>query len=544
MTRILILVIIIIFSVVDNISQVKPEFSVSAIKRHLEFLGSDLFEGRGTGTTGGNLAAKYLALELDNFNLKPAGNNNTFYQYIPMHGNTILPQTNLTIYRSNEQTELEYGEDYFLFKSGEQTFIPNPLPLVFVGYGIIAPEFDYNDYQSIDIEGKIAVMLDGEPQSYDPEYFNGPAETIYSFAESKLRMAVSRGAAGSIIIPQLSSEEEFQQEKIRKGFGFEDVTLAYAVSGNLGVLIDPQKSKLLFDGSEFTLEDLFNFHREGKMKSFDLETKLSFKGEFKRRDFVASNIAGMIEGSDPALKNEYLIISAHYDHLGIGPAAKGDSIYNGVLDNALGVSGMLELARLFSTNSMQLKRSILFLFVTGEEKGLLGSTYYTDHPLVPLHQTIANFNIDGLSIFDEVKSIIGIGSELSTLQNFLEKASAQNNLKVELLPRGMMLNQGFNRSDQIAFAKAGIPSVLTVEGTEYKNISYNAGLEYNLLYHKYVYHSPFDDLSLDINYKAVTQHLDLIYDLCLLICNSDEIPEWETGSPYINARLRTIAEKR
>ncbi len=544
MNKLLIRIIIILIYAQCLRAQSASNFSTVSIQRHLEFLGSDLFEGRGTGTTGGNLAAKYIALELEKLNLKPAGNNGTFYQYIPMHGNKILPGTKLTILVNGEQIDLEYGQDYYLFKSGEQTFIPNPLPLVFVGYGIFAPEFDYNDYQSVDITGKIAVMLEGEPESNDKDYFEGKAETIYSFAESKLRMAISRGAAGSIIIPQINNSEKFQNEKIRKGFGFEDVTLAYAVSSNLGLLIEPTKAELLFEGSGQSLNEILELHEQGKMKSFELAAKLSFRGEFKRRDFIASNVAGIIEGSDPDLKDEFIILSAHYDHLGVGPAVKGDSIYNGVQDNALGVSCLLELAAQLGKSASNLKRSLLFLFLTGEEKGLLGSTYYTDHPLVPLYKTAANINIDGLSIFDEVDSFIGIGSSFSTLQNKLKIAAAQNNLRIEELPEGLLLNQGFNKSDQIAFAKAGIPSVLIVEGTDYKNISYQEGLQKNIHYHKEIYHSPFDDLSLVINYNAVLQHLNLIKELTIIISNDADSPEWLKGSPYINARLRTIAEKR
>jgi hypothetical protein len=544
MNKRLILIIIILLFTQCLQAQSATNFSAASIQRHLEFLGSDLFEGRGTGTTGGNLAAKYIALELEKLNLKPAGNNGTFYQYIPMHGNKILPGTKLTIIVNNEQIDLEYGQDYYLFKSGEQTFIPNPLPLVFVGYGIFAPEFDYNDYQSVDITGKIAVMLEGEPVSNDKDYFGGKAETIYSFAESKLRMAISRGAAGSIIIPQINNSVRFQNEKIKKGFGFEDVTLAYAVSSNLGLLIEPTKAELLFEGSGQSLNEIIELHDEGKMKSFELAAKLSFRGEFMRRDFVASNIAGILEGSDPDLNDEFIILSAHYDHLGVGPSVKGDSIYNGVQDNALGVSCLLELAAQLSKTENNMKRSLLFLFLTGEEKGLLGSTYYTDHPLVPLYKTVANINIDGLSIFDEVDSFIGIGSSFSTIQYKLNKAAAQNNLKIEELPEGLLLNQGFNKSDQIAFAKAGIPSVLIVEGPEYKNISYQEGLQKNIHYHKEIYHSPFDDLGLAINYNAVLQHLNLIKDLTVIISNDADAPEWLKGSPYINARLRTIAEKR
>ncbi|MFO7447873.1 MAG: hypothetical protein R6W90_16035, partial [Ignavibacteriaceae bacterium] len=222
-----------------------PDFSKEAINRHLQFLGSDLCEGRGTGTAGGNLAAKYLALEFAKLNLTPLGSNGTYYQYIPMHGSVPLPGSKLIISNNEAETELSLGDDYLLYKSGEQTFVSTPLPMVFAGYGIIAPEFDYNDYQSIDVEGKIVVVLEGEPSSDDPGYFSGRNPSIYSFPEAKQRIAMSRGAAGIVIIPGIS----YDWKNLKNIFSFEDVTLAYSVTGNLSVLLNPLSSEVLFRNS-------------------------------------------------------------------------------------------------------------------------------------------------------------------------------------------------------------------------------------------------------------------------------------------------------
>jgi hypothetical protein len=520
------------------------EIDSENIKRHLSYLGSDLFEGRGTGTVGGNLAAKYLAQEFDRMSLIPLGDNNTFYQYIPMHANITSDESELKIYTEDREMELELFGDYLVITGSEQTLITVPIPMIFVGYGIFAPEFDYNDYQSLDVEGKIVVMLDGEPYSEDVDFFNGIYPTIYSFHESKMRTALSRGAAGSIIIPIESLDEKPDWERMKSDFLFEDISLAYSVSGNLGVLLNPYRAAFLFSDCKYSLSDIMELHREKKIESMPLKTELTFKGKFVRRDFVSSNIIGMIQGSDEELMDSYLIVSAHYDHLGIGPAVDGDSIYNGVLDNALGVSVLLELADKFSTMSVKPKRSLIFILLTGEEKGLLGSTYYTDHPKVPLYRTVANLNIDGVPVFDRFLSLVGIGAELSTLKDYLETTAEYYGLDLVDVPVEYIMTEAFNRSDQIAFAKAGIPSLLILEGIDYLNISQEDAVRMHIDYQENIYHSPFDDLKQTIDYEAVEQYTALLFHFCSEILNSDETPKWSSGSPFYQARLRSIAEKR
>jgi len=252
----------------------------------------------------------------------------------------------------------------------------------------------------------------------------------------------------------------------------------------------------------------------------------------------------MIEGSDAELKKEYVIVSAHYDHLGIGPPVNGDSVYNGVFDNAAGVSALLEIASSISKIKKAPKRSIIFLLVTAEEKGLLGSIYYTDHPAVPLYKTAANINIDGIASFDRFKSVIGIGSKYSKLHNIFETSATKQNLTVVPIPAIFKQTEAFNRSDQIAFSNAGIPSVLVLEAPYFENLSEEEGYKKIVEYEEKIYHSPFDDLSQPINYEAAAQHINFLYQFIIDVANADEAPEWNSGSPFINARLRSIAEKR
>jgi hypothetical protein len=458
-----------------------------------------------------------------------------------MHGSYPLKSSELKIYSNDDEIFLELNKDYLLYKSGQQTFTPVPLPLVFVGFGIVAPEFDYNDYQSVDVEGKIVVFLDGEPESDDAAYFNGAAPTIYNYALSKQRIALSRGAAGSILIPDTASKN---WNKIVDDFTFEDVNLAYSASNNLSLIINPDALTLLFMNSGFNYKQILLMKKEHRLQSIELNTRLSFKGEYLQRDFIAQNVLGIIEGKNSDLKDSYLIISSHYDHLGIGPAVNGDSIYNGTLDNAIGVAVLLELARQYAEKSHSIERSIIFLALTGEEKGLLGSSYYIDNPLVPLYKTIANINIDGIALFRDFQSVVGVGSDFSTLEDFLAEAANQMNLKIEPIPPKFRVFEAFNQSDQLSFASAGIPSILVLEGTKNKNKSEEEVLSAFIDYMVKRYHTPFDDASQELDYLAAAQHMDVLFRLSSLLLNSENVPEWKSGSPFINARLRSIAEKR
>lgn len=521
------------------------KISADKIQKHISYLGSDELEGRGTGSRGGELAANYLAKEFLNYELIPIGNNNTYYQYIQMHGSTAKESSKLILYDKNDnQFLLNLSKDYILLNLGDQTYIPTPLPLIFAGYGITAPEYDYNDYQSIDVEGKIVVVLEGEPLSDNKKYFDGVNPTIYSFADAKKRLAISKGARGIIIIPSLDDNPYFDWEWINQNSAFENVQLAYAVTSNLSLLFNPQYAEKLFMDSPFSIDDIYQMHRNHRMISFPLQTKISFKGEFERRDFIASNILGMIKGSDEELNDTYIVLSAHYDHLGIGFPVDGDSIYNGVFDNAAGVAALLEIASAINSMETKPKRSIIFALFTGEEKGLLGSRYYIDHSPVLLYKTVANINIDGIASFDRFKSVVGIGSEFSTLEMFLEKTAVQNDLSVTEIPSIFKQTEAYLSSDQITFARAGIPSILIFEGLDYENISTEEGIERFIEYSTKYYHTPKDDLTLPINYEAVIQHTEFIMNFLLTLGNSEEEPEWYSYSPYLNIRLRSIAERK
>ena len=526
---------------VKNFYSIRDSISGQAIYNHLKILADDSLQGRGVGSTGERIAAEYITRQFQKYGLEKIPSEDSFYQDIPMHGSYPLESSELTLYSGADTFKLKYAEDYFLYRSGQQTFIPVSLPLVFVGYGIIAPEYDYNDYQSVNVEGKIVVYIDGEPLSEDEDYFNGKFPTIYSYPESKRKIALGRGAAGTI---QISLNGADSWESVIKDFSFEDVTLAYSPSSNLSVILNPDIAYILFSESGFTFRDILDMHLNHSMKSFELKPRLKFKGVFKERDFLASNVIGIIRGSDPELNDTYLIVSAHYDHLGIGLPVDGDSVYNGALDNAIGVSVLLELAKSFSELNIKTKRSIIFIATTGEEKGLLGSIYYTDNPIVPLYKTIADVNIDGVAFFRDFKSLIGIGSEYSTLGDFLKITAEKYDLTLQGIPPQFRNFDAFNNSDQLAFAMAGIPSIIVLEGLKNLTKTEDEVVDAFINYFNTNYHSPFDDLKQNIDKEAAAKHAKVLFDFCYELADQFKTPEWKSGSPYISARLRTNAEKR
>jgi hypothetical protein len=520
------------------------QFSSKLFQEHLRFLGNDSLEGRAPGTKGGNIAAKYLADELKKIGLKPIDNNSNYFQYLPLHGSRPLYSSTLNIEFGLKLITFKLMEDFLMYQSNEPIFIPNFTEMVFVGYGIVADEFNYNDYTNIDVEGKIVVFLDGEPASLDSSYFNGNLPTIYSTPEVKQRIALSRGAKGSILIPDNNPGNNYNwQEKIRQ-FSFENMSLASTPSTNFDIIINPDIAGILFTGSGYTLEEILNTRLTYKLTSFPLQGKLTFQGKVKQRDFVSPNVIGILEGQDPDFKDSYVLITAHYDHLGIGPAVKGDSIYNGVFDNAAGVSALLELARVFSAPDIYKKRSIIFALLTCEEFGMLGSEYYVQNPVKPIYKTIADINIDGIASFDNFKSIVVLGEEFSSLSDLISNVANQQGLSISEIPKEFRSDNSFAKSDQFNFAKAGIPSALILDGIDYKNLSKEEGIKKLLNYSINIYHSPFDDFTQLINFDASMQHINLLFEVINELVNSGKEPEWNDNSPFKHARVLSKAKRK
>ncbi|MCX7875409.1 MAG: M28 family peptidase [Melioribacteraceae bacterium] len=522
-----------------NISAQTEYFaSADSIKKHLNVLASDNFEGRGVGSKGEILTYNYIANEFNKIGLKKISNE-TYFQNILLHGSMALDESELYLKNALNEVKLKIQKDYILYNTNSLNYIPQYKDLVFVGYGIIALEFDYNDYLSVDVDNKIVIFLDGEPNSNDPTYFDASNPTIHSNIELKFRVAFSRGAIGAILIPINSYKNWIQ---VQNEFHKENFSLSSFTNINLNIIINPLLLDIIFQGSKKGIKEIIQDHLRNKIESFYLKTKLKFKGAFRERTFFSRNVIGIKEGSDEKLKDTYLIISAHYDHLGIGKSINGDSIYNGALDNGIGVAVMLEIANVIK--KINTKRTIIFIATTAEENGLLGSKYYVDNPIFPLYKTIANVNIDGVPINRNFEGIIGIGSEFSSLKFFIEKVVKKKNYYIEEIPDEFKKFGVFNYSDQFAFAQAGIPSVLIYEGTKNKTKTEKEVIKSFIDYMIEKYHTPFDDLNQNIDYVAAEEYSNFLIEFITEIANSNIEPEWFTGVEFNNARLRNRAEKK
>lgn len=521
-----------------------PFFSKDSLKTRMAYLSSDALEGRATGSQGEKVAATYIAGHLKKCDITPLGANGTYFQKIPMHASKPTPASKLTLYSSTETTKFLLGKDYLLYKSGAQTFIPNPVEIVFVGYGIVAPEYDYNDYHSIDVSGKVVAFLSGEPESDDPAFFHGSDYTIYSLPESKERTAISRGALGSIMIFNSRDAQSVQWKKWQRDFSFENVSLAYDVTSHLFLVMNSLAARHLFSETDFSLDNIWQMEKSHRLHSFALRQKISFQGKFEERNFISRNVIGSLPGTKVKPDDRYLILSAHYDHLGIGPPLDGDSIYNGTFDNAAGTAALLEFVRVFRKIDANFPTSIIFLFLTGEEKGALGSIYYVDHPAEPLHKTIADINVDGLAMFDVFQDVVGVGSEYSTLGEALKEVATQMGLSLSPIPPQFQQEESFARSDQISFAKAGIPAILIMDGLNYQHFSQHEALTKNINWFNTIYHTPFDDMNQPMNLNAAIQHLQVIFSFSYFLASHPEVPRWYPGVKYQYYRQKTISENR
>lgn len=514
------------------------------IKELTEILGSDSLEGRGTGYSGGYKAAAILATHFEKYNLIKANGGSTYFQNIPFLEISVSENSVAEFISDNDTIKLENSQDYFVHRSGKGEIIPKHTECVFVGFGITAPEYDYNDYRKIDVLNKVAVMLSGEPASDDPEYFAGMQSTIHSHYDYKQRMAMANGAKACIII---KNTEEFNYEEwggLFAEYFLPELALAYSPPEILTILIMPEIAEKLFENEQYNFTQLTHLFENNKLFNFTMKSKFLFKGIFKNRVFSAPNVVGLIEGSDNRLKNTCVVVTAHYDHLGIGLAVRGDSIFNGVLDNSLGAASLVEIARLMQLNPQKPKRSIVFLLTTAEEKGLLGSVHYLSHPVFPLYKTIANVNIDGVAFIDNFSSIIGIGSELSELGSILKKTALSMEMEIQQLPEEFLSVESFLRSDHFAFASSGIPSILVMDGTKYKKISRDLGISKIYNYFSNIYHTPFDDLHNEINYDAAAQHAEFLMKYIYDIADSETEPQWDKNSNYYYERIKVINEKR
>jgi len=515
-----------------------------AIRRHTAVLGSDAFEGRWPGSPGGDRAAAYIAERLEQARVEPLGDGGGFLQAVPLHGATPLPTSRLELWRHGDLRQLELGADYLLLTTGSQAEVPRRMRMVFAGWGIVAPEFDHNDYADLDVDGAIVVCLDGEPPSDDPDYFDGPHPTVHASFEAKWRTALSRGAHGTLVVPDLGPAPEHEWDRRRRIHALEDLSLPYDVSSHFAAVLHPRWLGWLLETALYDRSQLEDMRTSNTVRPFYLPVSLSFDGRFRERDLLASNVIGVLRGRHHRMDDTAVVVSAHWDHLGTADPVDGDGIYNGVIDNAIGVAAVLEMARVLGEAGWRPRRSVVFLLTTAEEEGLLGARYFLDHPTWPVAEQVANVNVDGLAFQAPFEDLVAIGGELSDLGSRLRRAVAPLGLEVARPPDPVWTQEAYGRSDQLAFAEAGVPSILVNEGFRWPGHTREEAMESSIRWMLTRYHTPQDDLSQPIDWEAARLHAAAILALVVEVADSPVAPEWRPGVRWAYRRLLSLAHDR
>ena len=502
--------------------------SSDAIRAHMTFLADDLLEGREAGTRGYDIAANYVASQYAQLGVKPGAANGSFHQRVPLLAFKNASEGAVSLIGADgKDMALKFGEDYLPSAQAQATEVSVNAPLVFVGFGVVAPEKGRDDYAGLDVKGKIVVLLTGAPSMFQTE-----ERAHYGNVTVKRIEAAKRGAAGVITMGTTSSEKRRPFERGVANYrewrmtwrDAQDVGYVRGVSAPSLASLSPKGAAKLFAGAPMALDAVLAAAEtpQGAVKGFDLPFKASvaLKSEIEKRE--SSNVVGLIEGSDPTLKAQTIILSAHLDHTGIDDHGKGaDKINNGALDNASGIATLLEVARGFKNAKTKPKRTIVLLAVTAEEKGLVGSEYFANNPTVSKADIAANVNLDMPVLLYPFTDVIAFGADRSTLGPAVAKAAGRAGIALSGDP---MPEEGlFTRSDHYRFVEQGVPSVFLMTGFQNGG---EKGFKDFLSTH---YHKPSDDLNLPIDYVAAAKFAQVNYEIARELADASDRPMWKTG---------------
>jgi Zn-dependent M28 family amino/carboxypeptidase len=518
-----------------------PDIDVGQVLTHTEELSADAFEGRAPGTEGEDLAVSYLVEQFRAMGLRPGNPNGTFSQRVPLVGITAEGQP-LVLKKDGEERQLAWKDDLVAWsKHAEATASLQDSELVFVGYGVSAPEYGWDDFKGVDVTGKTLVMLIGDPPVADPEtpaeldakMFGGRAMTYYGRWTYKYEIAAEKGAAGAIIVhdTQVASYpfSVVQSSNIAEKFDLvtPDKNLGRAaVEG--WVTNEQGRSIVAWAGRDFDQLKSVAATREFTPVPLGITASITINNKLRTMD--SRNVIARLEGRDPELRDQYVLYTAHWDHLGIGPAVNGDRIYNGARDNAIGVAGLLEIARAFTKLSAPPKRSILFIALTAEEQGLLGSAHYALKPLYPLARTAAAINIDGLNVHGRTRDLTLIGYGASELDDYARDATGEQGRIIRPDPEP---EKGtYYRSDHFNFARQGVPTLYTEEGIDYIGRPADYARTVREEWTTHDYHQPSDVVRRDWDLNGAREDLKVLFAVGYRVAETDRMPEWKQGSEF------------
>jgi Zn-dependent M28 family amino/carboxypeptidase len=520
----------------------KRQITAQTLRAPIRYLASDELEGRGPASRGDALARLYLATELEELGYQPAGTNGGWEQAFDIVGITAKLPATWSFAGKKGNIDLKWSDDY-IAGSGVQTESAgfDAAELVFVGYGIEAPEYKWNDFKGVNVRGKVLVMLNNDPD-WDPKLFAGSTRLYYGRWTYKYESAARHGAAGVIIVHTTPSAG-YPWQVVQSSWGGEQFELPAEDEPRIqlkGWATEDAARRLVKAGG-FDLDKLVTAAKSRSFKPVALGLQTSIKFTNKVSRVRTANVAGVLPGSDPHLKEEVVVYSAHHDHFGIGePDKTGDTIYNGAADNAAGCAQVLAIARAFANLPVKPRRSVLMLFVAGEEQGLLGSKYYAAHPTFPAGRLAANINYDGGNARGRTKDLTQIGAGKSALDGLLKQLVTKQG---RVLHPDQFADRGYYyRSDQFSFAKIGVPAIYLDEGNEYIGKPEGWGKQQKEAWEEHIYHQPSDELTDEWVFDGMIDDALIGFEAGWLIAEADAMPTWNPGDEFEAARKKALAE--
>jgi hypothetical protein len=506
--------------IAPNLDQVQPD----SIRAHIKYLADDRLRGRLPGTPGYQLAMDYVISQFKRMGVEPAGENSGFLQTVKFRRARVDKDNTFATFITGETSkELVFGDGFVLSPNFEENKVEITAPLVFVGYGVSEPELGYDDYAGIDVKGKIVVMITGAPDK-----FPSTVRAHVMNRVTRAKAALEKGAIAVIVRGGPTGLQNLVQGLVKTG--------SVVVPDNMvrGLKFSGSVSQSVFSSmlnvSEAEAAKIFLSLKEGKPNSFELRSSLKVSLSTKYEDFESYNVVGLIRGSDKALKDEYVVYSAHLDHMGVGTPVKGDSIYNGAHDNASGVSCVLEVARIYSSLKQKPKRSVLAVMVVGEEMGLLGSGYFAAHPTVPKEKIVANVNMDMPTLIAPLLSVVPLGAVHSSLMTQVKTAASYLGLDVEDDPEPDQ--NRFVRSDQYSFVQQGIPAL----NIKYGDKTNEPGVKLTekvKVWRASTYHQPQDEfIEANFDFNAARKYVQLCFLIGYQVAKDKARPTWNKGDLF------------
>ena len=512
------------------------DISPDRIRAHVQFLSSDLLEGRGPGTRGGELATEYIATQFALSGLKPAGDGGTFFQQVPLIGIATEPSAQLSASKGSETLEFKWENEFVGVNEKLTTQDEFDAEAVFVGHGIVAPEYQWNDFKDVDVRGKVAVLFTNEPASDDPKFFGGRALTYYGRWTYKYEEATRKGAVGAIII-HTTATAGYGWEVVRNSWSREQPYVKLAPGQpalSFAGWVSKDAGEKLLGLAGHHVDELLKAAESRDFRPIPLGVRIRCNLPTKVRDIQTRNVAGMVEGSDSKLKSEVVIYSAHWDHLGIGTPVNGDAIYNGAVDNGTGCGILLELAHAWALQAKKPRRSALFLAVTAEEGGLRGSEYYAAHPEIAAGKTALAINYDALFPLGRTRDVVVNGAERTTAWLVVEAIAKQLGLTINPDPRP---EQGaYYRSDHFSFAHAGIPAFSVEEGGDFIGKPTGFGTKAFDEYNEKHYHQPSDEFQESWDFTGLAEMARFGFLIGTEVANQNGLPTWHAGDEFLTAR--------